>query len=118
MYKNQEKYLLDELKRLYPNSPVILTSSLKNAGIKTLVSKMKQLEAIFTKEIKTSSLNKLIHQKLQHKSIKYLIRKDLNTFILFTKKELSAQELRFIEKSIVSEFSLFGIRINFEIKNS
>lgn len=106
----------NEIHRVYPTLPVIKISSTKKTGISALISQMKRAYRSVQVEIKTSALNKCLNEKVKIPAVKYITRTDILDFVLFSKRDLSISEQRYIEKIIITEFGLFGSRLRLDIR--
>lgn len=105
-----------EVARIYPNVQIIPVSGAKGRGVDELIKQMNSSEEVLVREIKTSALNKMLHQEICYPPIKYITRTGFSEFLLFSKKDIPVQKIRFIERSIVNKFNLFGIRLSFTIR--
>ena len=109
-------FIVKEMNRLYPNLPIVEMSSINGSGIRQLKRDMRLLER--EKEIKTSALNKVLHEEIKLSKIKYITRTDKRTFLLFSKSQLSKAETRYVEKVIANKFKLLGDRLVIEVRTN
>lgn len=107
--------LIKYIYKIFPNIEVITCSTISGDGIGYLLSLInKKLQKINIK-IKTSELNKVIHQQPELSTIKYITQTGSYSFKVFAKKTISKQKLRFLEKVILNLMDIKGICLNFDV---
>lgn len=106
--------VIDEIKRIYDGINVVWISAKTGEGMERLFFAAQELASTNFPKLKTNQLNKWLGMQ-GIPSAKYMVQKSALEFILFSKKKLNANQIKFLEKSLLAYMNLKGVQLKIEV---
>ena len=106
--------VVKEIKRIYDGIEVVEISAKTGQGMDWLRFAARKLSLTKFPKPKTAALNKWLGMQ-GFSCAKYIVQRGPLDFILFSKKNLTSNHVKFLEKSLLDYLKLKGVRIKIEV---
>ena len=114
----RQNWLVDtsrEIRRIYPNLPLVEVSAKTGDGMYKLKSVTADFASLKLGKVKTSYLNKWLRMQKRFDFVKYITQKSATSFIVFSKRRINEPQIRFLERSLSEYLNIKGVRIKIEV---